>query len=122
MHPPGWKPLAGLLATSGVLHLVRPQPFAAIVPRWLGDPGPWVRLSGLAEIGCAAGLAAPALRERTAVAAAALLVAVDPANVQMAGTALRSPRATRAYQVLTVARLPLQLPLVRWAWRLRRPA
>lgn len=121
VHLPGWKPLAALLGTAGVLHLVRPQPFATIVPRWLGDPAPWVLVSGLAEIACAVGLASPKLRRPTALATAGLLVAVFPANIQMAVAAMCSQEASTAYRALTIARLPLQVPLVLWAWRLRRP-
>ncbi|GAB3676210.1 DoxX family protein [Angustibacter aerolatus] len=117
---PGWRPLAGVLASSGVLHLVRPGPFASIVPRWLGDPVPWVHGSGVAEIACAVGLALPRTRRVAALSTAALFVAVFPANVQMAVTALRSERASTAFQVVALARLPLQVPLVLWALRVRR--
>jgi uncharacterized membrane protein len=117
-----WPPLAALLAGSGVLHLQRPAPFAAIVPRPLGDPLPWVYGSGVTELACAAGLAATRTRRGAALATAALLVAVYPANVQMALTALRSPRASGAYRAVTLARLPLQLPLILWALSVRRRA
>jgi uncharacterized membrane protein len=117
-----WPPLAALLGGSGVLHLLRPAPFAAIVPRPLGNPLPWVYVSGVAELACAAGLAATRTRRDAALATAALLVAVYPANVQMALTAVRSPRASGTYRAATLARLPLQLPLVLWALSVRRRA
>lgn len=117
---PGWRPLAALLAVTGTLHLVRPRPFAAIVPRRLGDPTPWVYGSGAAELACAAALAVPATRRAGALATAALFVAVYPANVQMAATALRSSRATPAYRAVALGRLPLQVPLVLWALRVAR--
>ncbi len=117
----GWKPLAALLAGMGALHFLRPGPFAAIVPRRLGRPLPWVYGSGAAELGCAAALALPSTRRQGGLAAAALFVAVFPGNVQMAVTALRSPRASGFYRAATVARLPLQVPLVAWALRVARP-
>lgn len=117
---PGWRPLAALLGVAGVLHLVRPEPFASIVPRRLGDATPWVYGSGAAELACAAALAAPATRRTGALATAALFVAVYPANVQMAVSALRSSRATTAYRAVALARLPLQVPLVLWALRVAR--
>jgi uncharacterized membrane protein len=117
-----WPPLVALLAGSGVLHLLRPEPFARIVPRPLGDPLPWVYGSGVAELACAAGLAVVRTRRGAGLATAALLLAVYPANVQMAVTALRSPRASTAYRAATLARLPLQLPLVLWALSVRRRA
>ena len=39
--------LALLLAGSGVLHFVTPRPYESIVPRALGNPKPWVRVSGV---------------------------------------------------------------------------
>lgn len=101
--------------SSGVLHFVRPEPFAAIVPRRLGHAKALVYASGAAEIACAAAMSSRRGRRPGGLLAAALLVAVFPANVQMAVSALRSPRASNAYKALTVARLPLQLPLVAWA-------
>jgi hypothetical protein len=119
---PGWRPLAALLGAAGALHLVVPAPFAAIVPRALGDPRPWVAWSGVAEIACAAGLRAPRTRAAAGWATAALLVAVYPANLVMARQALRSPRASAARRAVTVARLPLQAPLVWWATAVARGA
>lgn len=90
------------------------------MPRWLGDPTPWVLGSGVAEVACAVGLAIPRTRPTAAAATAALLVLVFPANVQMAVTALGSDTASTAYQLGTLARLPVQLPLIAWAvsiWR-----
>jgi uncharacterized membrane protein len=47
--------LAGLFAASGVLHLIRPEIYAAIVPDPLPEPLAVVRLSGIAELICATG-------------------------------------------------------------------
>lgn len=117
---PAWRPLAGLLAVMGVAHFAVPRPFEAIVPRALGDPKPWVQVSGAAELACAAALALPRTRRAGGLAAAVLFVAVFPANVQMTVTALRSERASAAYRAATVARLPFQAPLVRQGLRLAR--
>ena len=119
---PSWRPLAALLTVAGVTHLVAPKLFAPLVPRRLGDPRPWVLWSGVAEVTCAAGLLHPRTRPAAATATAALFVAVFPGNVQMAVTAVRSPRATTGYRAVTLARLPLQVPLVRWALRVARDA
>ncbi len=122
LRVPGWAPLSVLLAAAGVLHFVKPAPYAAIVPAALGDPLPWVYASGVAEIACAAGLALTRTRSRAALATALLFVAVFPANVQMAVTALRSDTASSLTQAITLARLPLQVPLVLWALSVRRRA
>ena len=53
------------------------------------------------------------------LAAAALFVAVFPANVQMAVDWRSRPAAEQA---AAYARLPLQIPLVLWAWKVRRDA
>jgi uncharacterized membrane protein len=108
--------LAALLAASGVAHFVVPGPYRQIVPSALGAAGAWVRLSGAAQLGCAALLVPPSTRRVGGVLAAGLLVALFPANVQMAldggipgrGFPLGSP-------LMAWARLPLQVPLVGWA-------
>ena len=117
---PSWRPLAALLAVTGVGHFVVPRPFEAIVPRALGDPKPWVAASGVAELACATALAVPRTRRVAGLASAALFLAVFPANVQMTVTAFRSGRTSTGYRAATVARLPLQVPLVVQALRVAR--
>ena len=119
---PGWRALAIVLAGAGVLHFVRPRPYASIVPDALGDPYPWVYASGVAEIACAAMLLPARTRRPAAVATALLFVAVFPANIQMAADAMSSPRASDVYKAVSVVRLPLQVPLVLWAVAVARRA
>lgn len=110
--------LAALFATSGILHLVRPQVFQTIVPRRLPAPRGIVYASGVAEVACAVGLSHPATRRAAGFASAALLVAVFPGNVQMAlteGKRAGTGTGSRARHVATLARLPLQIPLIRTA-------
>lgn len=112
------RALAALLATAGVAHLAAPAPFDAIVPRRL--PGParaWTVASGLAELAVAAAVAAPRTRRGGGFAAAALFVAVLPANAQMAWDWRRRGPLARA---VALGRLPLQAPLVGWALRVAR--
>ena len=122
LRVPGWAPLSVLLAAAGVMHFVKPAPYASIVPSALGDPMPWVYASGVAEIACAAGLAHASTRRMAGLATALLFVAVFPANVQMAVAALRSESASGLTQAVVLARLPLQVPLVLWALSVRRRA
>ena len=110
--------LAALFTTSGTVHLVRPEVFEPLVPRWLPARREIVLGSGVAELVCAAGLLLPRARPLAGWASAALLVGVFPGNVQMALDA-RHRRST-ARQVGTLARLPLQVPLVRAALRAAR--
>lgn len=110
-----WAPrgLAALFAFSGIVHLVRPQTFTPTVPRVLPRPTAIVYLSGVAELACAAGLAAQSRWAGTA--SAALLLAVLPANVQMALDASAGEGAAgRTKAAVLWARLPLQAPLI-WA-------
>jgi uncharacterized membrane protein len=102
--------LAALLAVSAVTHFLKPGPYDAIVPRSLpGRPRFWTYVSGAAELTTAAALAHPATRRVGGLAAAALFVAVLPANVKMARDWDDKPPVARA---LAYARLPLQAPLV----------
>ena len=107
--------LAGLLGGAGLLHFLVPGPYDRIVPGSLPAPRAWTYGSGLVELLCAAAVAVPRTRSRGALAAAALFVAVFPANVQMALDADGAVARAVAY-----ARLPLQVPLVLWALQVRR--
>lgn len=105
--------LAGLLTFTGTVHLVRPHTFDPALPDWLpGTKRAWALGSGVAELACAALVAVPATRRFGGRATAALFVAVFPGNVHMVTTA-RTPTA----RAVTLARLPLQVPLVLWALR-----
>ena len=112
--------LIALFAVSGTVHLVAPRVFEPIVPAWVPAHRAVVLGSGVAELLCANGMLVPRTRRVAGTASAVLLVAVFPANVQMAIDAFQGPHST-AYQVATVLRLPLQWPLVRAALRARRP-
>ncbi len=115
--------LAGLFLTSGAMHFVRPEPFESIVPKRLPSRRALVYASGAAEIACAVGLFLPRTRRVAGLASAALLVAVFPANVTMTGQAKRrldrdpQDTARQGYLAATVARLPLQWPMIRAALR-----
>ncbi len=107
--------LAGVLATSGVLHFVSPKPFDSIVPRSLpGSPRTWTYLSGAAELAVAAAVAHPRTRALGGLAAAGLFAAVFPANVKMA---IDWRHASPALRAIAYGRLPLQVPLVWWGLR-----
>ena len=112
--------LAALLIGAGTLHMARPAPFDSLVPPQLpGPPRAWTYASGAAELGAGLAVAVPAARSLGASAAAALFIAVFPGNVYMA---VRWRRRPLAHQAIAYGRLPLQVPLVLWALRLRRAA
>lgn len=109
-----WR-LAAIFAVSGVLHFARPERFEAIVPHRLPAKRELVYASGAVELGCAAGLAFRRTRRLAGLLSVGLLTAVYPANFQMAADALDSGSTTS--RALLIGRLPLQLPLIRTAWR-----
>jgi uncharacterized membrane protein len=120
MATPSARLLAGLLTAAGIGHFALPRQFDALVPRALpGRPRVWTQLSGVAELALAAAVAHPRTRRRGAHAAAALFVAVFPANVQMALDWRHRPAPSRT---VAYGRLPLQAPLVWWALRVGRTA
>ena len=103
--------LAALLAGAGVTHFLRPAPYDAIVPHVLPHPRAWTLGSGIVEVGIGAAVALQRTRRQAALAAAVLFVLVFPANVQMALDA-----DTAGQRAVAWGRLPLQVPLVLWAW------
>jgi uncharacterized membrane protein len=112
--------LAALLLTAAVGHAVRPAFFDAMVPRRLpGRPRTWTYASGVAEAAVGVAVAVPRTRRLGGLAAAALFMAVFPANLKMARDAARAPAGVRA---VVYGRLPLQVPLVLWALRVGRGA
>ena len=108
--------IALLFATSGVLHLVKPQPFVSIMPPWLPAPRALVMISGVFEIAGAIGLLLPATRVAAGWGLIALLLADFPANIQMLMNA-RAAHASALWTASLVARLPLQVLLIVWVYR-----
>ncbi|WP_181028833.1 hypothetical protein [Rathayibacter sp. AY1A4] len=108
--------LVSAMAVSGVVHLVHPRTFDAVVPRGMpGSARGWVLVSGAAELVCAAATLHPRTRAVGGLASATLMAAVLPGNVQMA----RDARRTRT-RAITLLRLPLQIPLVLWGLQAAR--
>jgi uncharacterized membrane protein len=112
--------LAVVMTVAGLGHFLAPKFFRAIVPRWF----PWRReavlWSGVAEVASGALLAVPRTSRAGAALATATLVAVYPANVQMAIDATRGRSQVAAPTWITWIRVPMQLPLIRSAWQLTR--
>ena len=98
---------------AGMLHFVIPKTYAAIVPDWLPAHTELVYASGVAEIAGGAALLHPSTRRIGSLWSIATLLAVFPANVQMA---LNPDRyEVPGGSVALWLRLPLQAALIAWA-------
>lgn len=104
------KLLSGLLLVMGTLHFVAPKPFDAIIPEEIpGDPRTLTYASGVAELGIGAALLPQKTRRTAAGLAAALFIAVFPANLNTIRLFVDKSPLLKA---IAWARVPLQLPLI----------
>ena len=106
--------LGGLFIGAGILHFVATPVYEKIMPGYLPAPHALVLVSGAFEIAGGVGVLVPSTRKAAAWGLVALLVAVMPANIQMA-----MDHATKWRNIpewLLWARLPLQLPMIWWCW------
>ncbi|MFE4226745.1 hypothetical protein ACFRJ8_02520 [Arthrobacter sp. NPDC056886] len=126
--------LSVLLLTSAAKHFREPEFFHPVVPDILcrddsGEQpnGPlavlsreeWVAASGLLEAAAAVGLLIPATRRTTAGCVMALFTAFLSGHVDAVRQAYGPEGTPRRRRVHTL-RLPLQAPLIAWAWTLTR--
>jgi uncharacterized membrane protein len=113
--------LTAFMVLGGVMHFLKPATYVAMMPSALPAPLALVYVSGVAEIAGGLGLILPQTRKLAAWGIVALLIAVFPANINMAihhlplGDQVVSP-------TLLWARLPLQLVFIAWAWWYTRDA
>jgi uncharacterized membrane protein len=104
----------GLIA-MGILHFATPKGFESIIPEEIPvSRRALTYASGVAELAIGAGLLVPRTRRVSALAAAALFVAVFPANVNTVRVLKDRPIG---YRLAAIARLPLQVPLITSAVR-----
>jgi uncharacterized membrane protein len=110
--------IAALLIGVGTTHFLAPKPFDDIVPAELpGSPRLYTYASGVAEVSIGALLLARRTRRFGALAAAVLFVAVFPANINMVRLWWDKPWPMR---IAALARLPLQIPMITAALKVRR--
>lgn len=99
---------------AGANHFRNPEFYLKIMPPYLPAPLALIYISGVAEIALGILVLVPRTRSLAAWGIIALLVAVFPANIYMyhhGGAAY----GTKDWVLL--ARLPLQLLLIYWAYR-----
>ena len=104
--------LGAFFLVAGSLHFLKPKPYAATVPDALPRKLEIVYASGVAEI--AGGVGVLAGRRAAGWWLIATLVAVFPANVNMA---VNADRFRAVPEALLWARLPVQGLLIAWVWR-----
>ena len=120
--------MAALLTASAVNHFRNPGFYAAVVPRSIcRDKGgrfgvltrsQWIQASGAIEAAAAGALLLPATRRAAATGTALMYVAFIAGHLSALERAF-GERGSERERVIHTVRLPLQLPLIRWAWSLR---
>jgi uncharacterized membrane protein len=105
--------LALFFVVAGANHFLNPGPYLTMMPPYL----PWheglIIVSGVAEIAGGLGILIPKMRWLAGLGLIVLLVAVFPANVQVA---LHGWPGVQIPQWTLWARLPLQGVLIMWVY------
>ena len=105
--------LGAFFLGAGSLHFLKPRPYVSIVPDALPHKRELVYVSGVAEIAGGVGVLAAPTRRAAGWWLIATLLAIFPANVNMAVNAERFS----VPEPLLWARLPVQGLLIAWVWR-----
>ncbi|WP_294264298.1 MauE/DoxX family redox-associated membrane protein [uncultured Chryseobacterium sp.] len=109
--------LSFLLMVAGILHFVKPNIFIKIMPSYIPFHLQMVYISGIAEVLCGLLLIFPQTQKAGAYLSIFLFIGVFPANIEMAK---KFYEVHHKYFWLTVARLPLQVVLIWWAYQFRK--
>lgn len=105
------------MISAGILHLVKPNIFIRIMPSYIPFHLQMVYISGIVEMLCGLFLIFPQTQKIGAYLSIFLFIAVFPANIEMAR---KFYEVHHKYFWLTVARLPLQIVLIWWAYQFRK--
>jgi uncharacterized membrane protein len=106
--------LGGFFLAAGALHFIKPRPYESVMPRALPAHRELVYLSGAAEMAGGAGVLSPRTSRWAGWWLIATMLAVFPANVNMA---VEAERFRGIPEPLLWARLPLQAGIAYWIWR-----
>jgi len=102
-----------IFVAAGALHFARPKMYESIMPAYLPAHRELVLISGVFEILGGLGVMLPATRAAAGWGLIALLIAVFPANINMA---VDPKFASLAPRWALFARLPLQFGLIYWIY------
>ena len=106
-----------LYIVAGTGHFVATRLYESIMPSYLPAHHALVLISGAAEIAGGIGVLLPQTRRVAAWGLVLLLIAVMPANIWMA----QHPELYPNIPLWAIwLRLPLQVPLIWWAWKCTR--
>lgn len=108
--------IAAIFVAAGVFHFIKPQMFISIMPDYIPFHRAMVYISGAAEILGGIGLLWPQTKLFAAWGLIALLIAVFPANINMAVEAVQKLGYNSWYSIATLLRLPLQFVLIYWIY------
>ena len=100
---------------AGVMHFRAAPTYLKVMPPYLPFPLALVYLSGIAEIAGGLGVLPPQTRKLAGIGLIALLVAVFPANLQMALTGTQH-LGIDVPRWVWWARLPFQAVFIAWVW------
>jgi uncharacterized membrane protein len=114
--------LVAMLGSAGVAHFVKPEFFDPIVPKWMpGKPRITTYVSGAVEIASAVLVARPSTRKLGGWLSLATFIGVYPANIQAAlDGGMKDMKPPFNSAAAAWARLPMQFPMFRLAWRVAR--
>lgn len=108
-------PATGTAAFDGGPEQDRRRPLAVMTRE------EWIAVSGLLELSAAVGILVPLTRKAAATALTAMFVVFLAGHADALRRAY-GPQGTPLQRKVHTLRLPLQGPLIVWAWSLRKPA
>jgi uncharacterized membrane protein len=105
--------MISLYVAAGIYHFVNPRMYQRIMPAYIPYHMPLIYISGIFEIVFALLLIPESTRPIAAWLVIVLLIAIFPANIQMAVSFWQKQKPGLWIALL---RLPLQVVLIWWAW------
>ncbi len=107
--------LAVCIIVAGITHFIAPDTYVKIVPPQLPYPEAIVYISGFFEILGGIGLLVPLVSQAAAWGLVLLLIAVYPANINMAVNNIHLDNVPDGNWFQAI-RLPFQFVLIAWAY------
>ena len=108
------------MIVAGITHFIAPDTYVKIVPPQLPYPEAIVYISGFFEILGGIGLLVPPTTQAAAWGLVVLLIAVYPANINMAVNHIHIDNIPDGNWFQAI-RLPFQFVLIAWAYWLTKP-